>query len=275
MSLDTPPSAVDPDAVAGATSLRARCHTQLETGNQSIDEQLDGESFRFSRRPFVSSIPSTRSSLTRVHPDHLDSDAEVDTVVRKASSHHHEVASESVSACDPQSLQRNDPTPIQTLVHGQTRGRSKTISSIPQNPSSFAKLAQDKLLRMESDSSLTVAAPFPTHGSYYCIADLTPSPSTTTSRQPLHHPSTSRPPSSSASEEPAKMQTLDPAVRVQSAPVRPEPLIEQDFRPHAGRSQSDTAVRSSPAKAGSDKPSDVRKRIEELEAKMRGGVQSK
>lgn len=267
MSLDTPPSIVDPGAVAGATSLRERYNVQLETRNHSTDEQLDGESFRLSRRP---SGPTTRSSLTTVRSDYVDSDTEVDTVVRKASSQHHGAAPESIRTDLPQGLNQNDQN-VRALARGQTRGRSKTISSIPQNPSSFVKLAQDKLLRMESDSSFATMAPSSTLGSHNEIANLTPSPSIGLDRQSLRHPSTSQPSSDSTPGEPATRQAFNTAGRVQSAPVRREQPTEQGVRPNAERSQSDTAVRSSPTKAGSDKPSDVRKRIEELEAKMRGG----
>jgi len=263
-SLDTPPSVVDSDAVVGAASLRTRCRGHSETRNYSTDEQLDGESFRLSRRP------SRRSGLAA----HVDSDTEVDMVVRKASSHHSDPAAEPVRMDSSRSLGRNGPTTIQALVYGQGRARSKTISSIPQSPSSFVKLTQDKLLRMESDSSFAIngMASSTTSGSRHDITNLTPSPVLTASRQSLYHPSTSQSPSDSTLEELTTMQTPSTPGRTQSAPVRREELPEQDTRPTSGRSQSDTAVISLPTKAGPDKPSDVRKRIEELEAKMRGGT---
>lgn len=272
MSLDTPPSIVDAGAVAGATSLRERYHTRLETRNHSTNEQLNGESFRLSRRVSGSSGPTTCSSLLRGRSDQVDSDAEVDIVVQKASSQHYRSTSESTRADSSQGFRQNNQTTAQALVNDQTRGRSKTISSIPQNPSSFVKLAQDKLLRMESDPSFTIMALPSAPGSRNDMANLTPSPSITTSRQSLHYPSTSQPSSSPTPEEPATRQALDTVGRVQSAPILREQPVEQSIPPNAGRSQSDTAVRSSPTKAGSDKPSDVRKRIEELEAKMRGGA---
>lgn len=249
--------------MAGATSLQARYHVQPGTRNHSTDEQLDGGSFRLSRRPSGSSRPITSPSLTRVRSDHVDSDPEVDTVVRKASLQHHEVATEPVRMDSSQSLHQTHQTTTQAAAHGQTRGRSKTISSIPQNPSSFVKLARDKLLRMESDPSPATMALSLTPGSHNDTVNLTPSPSIKSIPQNS---------SSSTLEDSTMRQAPDTAERVQSAPVRRERPAEQDIRPNAGRSQSDTAVMPSPTKAGSDKPSDVRKRIEELEAKMRGGT---
>lgn len=270
-SLDTPPFHVDPDAVAGATSLRTR-YAHLEVRNHSTDEQLDGESFRLSRRPSGSQDPSVSLPPAGVPGDHVDSDAEVDMIVRKASSQHPEVTVESVRTVNSQRPTHNGLTSIQALVHNPGRARSKTISSIPQSPSSFAKLAQDKLLRMESNSSFTVdgmTTPT-TAGSHHDIATLTPSSSLTASHQSLHHPSTSQPSSDFTPKEPATIQALSTPGRIQSAPVRRDEPPDQDIRPNPGRSQSDTTVRSSPARAGPDKLSDVRKRIEELEAKMRG-----
>jgi hypothetical protein len=273
MSLDTPPSIVDPDAVAGATSLRARYHVRRKTRNHSTDEQFDGESFRLSRRPSGSSGLTMGSALAVVPSDYVDSDAEVEVVVRKASSKYREVAlaSESTRTESSQILHQNNQTTIQTPAHGQSRGRSKTISSIPQNPSSFVKLARDKLLRMESDPSFAMMASSSAPGSHDDMANLTPSPHITTSGKPLYLPCTSLSSSGSTPGE-LMMEGPETAGRVQSAPVRYEQPSEQGIRPNAERSQSDTAVRPSPKKAGSDKPSDVRKRIEDLEAKMRGGA---
>ena len=273
MSLDTPPSVVDPDVVAGATSLRTRYHAQHETRNPSTDEQFDGESFRLSRRPPGSSGPTVCSSLTGPRSDYVDSDAEVEVVVRKASSRHHELAPEPIGTDNSQNFHQTDQNATQTSVHGQTRGRSKTTSSIPQNPSSFVRLARDKLLRMESDPSFAFMASSSTSGSHNDMANVTPSPRITTDGQPFHHSSsTPRSSFSSTPEEMVRIGAPETAGRVQSAPVRREPHSEQDVRPNSERSQSDTAVRSSPRKAGFDRPSDVRKRIEELEAKMRGGA---
>ena len=266
-SLDMPPSVPDPDTAAGAASLWMRYHARSETRNRSTDEQLDGESFRLSGRPSKSSRPPAG-----VPENNLDSDAEVDMVVRKASSQHPEAAAESARTSSLQSLCQNGPTTIQALVYGQGRARSQTISSIPQSPSSFVKLTQDKLLRMESDSSSTITekASFTTPGSHHDIVNLTPSSSLTASRQPLHRPSTSQPSPDSAFEKSTTRQAPSPPGRVKSAPARREEPSEQGTRPNAGRSQSDTTVRLSPTKAGPDRASDVRKRIEELEAKMRG-----
>lgn len=263
---------MDPDATAGATSLLARYHAQLGTRNYSTSEQLDGESFRLSKRHSGSSDPTTCSSLTRSPPDHVDSDAEVDILVQKASFQHRGATSESIGTCSSQSCHQNNQTTIQTPVRSQTRRRSKTTSSIPQNSSSFAKLAQDKLLRMELDPSFAIVASSSTPGSHEDISNLTPSPSISTSSQPLHHPSISQPSSSSTPEGPVIGQASETVGRVQSAPARREQSTDQGIRPNAGRSQSDPAVRSSPTKPKSGRPSDVRKRIEELEARMRGGA---
>ena len=265
-----PPSLVDSDAVAGAASLRTRYHTYPEARNHSTDEQLDGESFRFSRRPSGSSGLSASSPSTGIPGDHVDSDVEVDMIVRKASAQYPEAATESVRTDSSQNLSQNGPTTIEALVFDPGRARSKTISSIPQTPSSFAKLAQNKLLRIETGSSFAIKEMSPTHGSHRDIATLTPSSSLTASRQSLHHPSTSQPSSDSTPKELTTPQAPSTPGRVQSAPVQREGLPDQGVRPSAGRSQSDAAVRSSPTKAGPDKPSDVRKRVEELEAKMRG-----
>lgn len=266
MSLDTPPSIVDPNATVGAGSLRSRYHP--ETRNDSTDEQLDGESFKLLRQSSGSSVPATS-----VRSHHADSDGEVDMMIRKASSQHPEVIVESVGTDSSQNINQNSRASIQNLVYGQRRVRSKTISRIPQSPSSFAKLAQDKLLRMESDSSFAVAelALSPTPGPTNSIADLTGCSGITTSRQPMCHPSISQPSSGSVTEELATGQALSTAGRVQSAPVRREEPPEQGIRPNVGRSQSDATLRPSLTKTGSDKSNDVRKRIEELEAKMRGG----
>jgi len=271
-SLDLPPSFLDPDAAAGATSLRARYDAPPEVRNYSTDEQLDGESFMLSGWPSGSSVPATSSRLTGVAEDHLDSDAEVDMVVRKASSQHPEAAAEFVSTDNSQSLGQDGPSTIQAPAHGQSRVRSKTTSSIPQTPSSFAKLAQGKLRRMESDSSPTITRrpSSTTPGSHYDIANLTPSSSLTVSRQPLHHPRISQPASDSTPEKPTTGQVPSSPGRVNSAPVRREEPLEHGTRPNAWRSQSDTAAGLSPTKGGTDKASDVRKRIDELEAKMRG-----
>jgi len=265
-----PPSFPDPDAATGATSLQARYHAPSETRNYSTDEQLDGESFRLSGWPSGSLGPATSSRLTGVPEDRLDSDAEVDMVVRKASSRHPEVAAEFVSTDSSQSLSKNGPSTIQALVRGQSRARSKTTSSIPQDSSSFAKLAQDKLLRMESDSSSTIPRrPWSTTpGSHHDITNLTPSSSLTAS----HQPSTSQPSPDSTPERLTTGREPSPPGRVKSAPVRREEPLEQSARPNAWRSQSDTAAQLSPSKAGTDKVNDVRKRVGELEAKMRGNV---
>jgi len=257
--------------VAGAASLWTRYHGYPETRNHSTDEQLGGGSFRLSRPSSGPQGPSVSSPLTGVPGDHVDSDAEVDMVVRKASSHHPEAATESVRTESSQSSAHNGPTTIQALVYDPARARSKTISTIPQSSSSFVKLAQDKLLRMGSDSfTINGMATSMTAGSHHDIATLTPSSSLTASRRTLHHPSTSQPSSDFESKEFTAMQAPSTPGRVQSAPVRREEPPDQGIRPNPERSQSDTAVRSSPAKAGPDKLSDVRKRIEELEAKMRG-----
>jgi hypothetical protein len=196
MSLDTPPSIVDPNAAAGADSLRSRYHS--ETRNDSTDEQLDGESFKLLRQSSGSSGPGTS-----VRSHHADSDGEVDMMVRKASSQHPEVVAESVGTGSSQNINQNSRTSIQNLVYGQRRVRSKTISRIPQSPSSFAKLAQDKLLRMESDSSFAIAeaALSPTPGETNGVANLTACSSITTSLQPMYHPSISQPSSGSVTEE--------------------------------------------------------------------------
>ena len=270
MSLDTQPSLVDPDAVAGAASLRTRYHGYPETRNHSTDEQLDGESFAPLRRPSGSSGLGISSPLTRVPEDHVDSDAEVDVIVRKASSQHPGAAAESVRTGSSQS--ENGPATVRALACDPGRARSKTISSIPQNSGSFVKLAQSKLLRMESDSSFSIdgMASSTIPDSRHDAATLTPSSSLTTSRHSLHRPGTSHPSLDCTPEEPTTGQAPITPGRVQSAPVQRKEPPEQDIRPGAGRSQSDTAVRSSPTKAGPDKLNDVRKRIEELEAKMRG-----
>lgn len=268
-----PPSFLDPDAAAGATSLRARHHAPPETRNHSTDEQLDGESFTLSGWPSEPSGPATSSTLTEVTEARLDSDAEIDIVVRKASSQRPEAAAEFVSMDSSQSLSKDSPSAIQALVRVQSRVRSKTTSSIPQTPSSFAKLAQGKLRRMESDSSPTInQRPFTTPGSHHDIANLTPSSSFTAGRRPLHHPSTSQPPPDPAPEELTTGQVPGPPGRASSAPGRREEPLEYDTRPNAWRSQSDTAGGLSTTKGGTDKASDVRKRIDELEAKMRGNA---
>lgn len=271
-SLDTSPSHVDPDTVTGAASLWTRYHAYPEARNHSTDEQLDGESFRLSKRPSGSQGPSIFSPLAGVSGDHVDSDAEVDMVVRKASSQHPEATAESVRTDTSQGSTHNGPTTIQALVHDPGRARSKTISSIPQSPNSFVTLARDKLLRMESDSSFTISgiATSTTAGSRHDVTTLTPTSSLTASRRSLHHPSTSQPSSDFTSKEPTTMPVPSTPGRVQSAPVRREEPPDQVIWPNPERSQSDTAIRSSPTKAGPDKLSDVRKRIEELEAKMRG-----
>ena len=260
--------------MAGVTSLRERYHAPSETRNYSTGEQLDGESFRLSGWPSRTSGFATSSRLTGVSEDRLDSDAEVDMVVRKASSQHPEVTTEFVSTDGSQSFRKGGPSTIQAFVHGRTRTRSKTTSSIPRSSSSFAKLAQDKLLRLEADSSSTITRrPSSTApGSHHDIANLTPSSSLTDSCQPLHHPSISQPSPDSAPEELTTGRTPSPPGRVKSAPGRREEPSEQGTRPNTWRSQSDTAAGLSPTKAGSDKASDVRKRIDELEAKMRGGA---
>ena len=251
-----------------------RYHAGLDTRNHSTDEQLDGESFRFLRRPSGSSGPTAPSTLTKVPDDYVDSDAEVDMVVRKASSQHPGATAEPVRTDSSHAPSQNGPTTAQALTYDQGRARSKTISSIPQSPSSFVKLAQDRLLRMESDSHFAIneTTSSATHGSHHNIANLTPSSSLIVNRQSLHHPSTSQPSLDSISENLTVRQTPSTPGRVQSAPVRHEEPPEEGIRPNAGRSQSDTAIRSSPTKAGPDKLSDVRKRIGELEAKMRGGT---
>ena len=251
--------------------MRYQIHS--ETRNHSTDEQLDGESFRLSGRPSGPSGPTASSPLTRVPEDRLDSDGEVDMVVRKASSQHPGIAVEFSRTDSSQSLSQNGPTTLQVLIHDRGRARSKTISSIPQSPSSFAKLAQDKLFRMESDSSSTITGrPLsPTPGSHRDITNLTPS-SSTTSREPLHNPSTSQPSSDPTPENLTTKTVPNPPGRIKSAPARREEPPEQGTRPNAGRSRSDTAIGSSPIKAQPDKANDVRKRIEELEAKMRGGA---
>jgi len=272
-SLDIPPSFQDPDTAAGATSLRTRYHAPPETRNYSTHEQLDGESFTLSGWPSVSSGPATSSCLTGVTEDRLDSDAEIDMVVRKASSQHPEAAAEFASTDSSQSLSKDGPPTIQALARGQSRVRSKTTSSIPQTASSFAKLAQGKLRRMESDSSSTITQkPSTTPGSHHDIANLTPSSSLTADRQPLHHLSISQPPSDSTLEKPTTGQVPSPRGRVSSVPVRHEEPLEHGTRPNAWRSQSDTAAGLSPTKGGTDKASDVRKRIDELEAKLRGNA---
>jgi hypothetical protein len=260
--------------VDGGTSLRARYHAHPGTRDYSTDEQLDGECFRLSGRPFGASGPAAPSPLTGVPVDHLDSDAEVDMVVREASSQHPETAAESIRTGGSQSLSQTGPTTIQALVYGQGRARSKTTSSVPQSPSSFVKLARDKLLRMESDPSpaITRMASATTPGSHHDITNFTPSSTLTASRQSLHHSSTSQSFLDSTPEELTIKQEPSTPERTKSAPVRRDGLPEQGTRPNAGRSQSDTAVRSSPTKAGPDKLSEVRKRIDEFEAKMRGGA---
>jgi len=251
-----------------------RYHAGLETRNHSTDEQLDGESFRFLRRPSGSSGPTASSTLTGVRDDHVDSDAEVDMVVRKASSQQPGAAAEPVRTESSQAPGQNDPITTRTLTYDQGRARSKTMSSIPQSSSSFVKLAQDRLLRMESDSHFSIdgTASSTTHGSHHDIANLTPSSSLTVSRRSLYHPSTPQPSLNSTPEKLTARQTPSTPGRVQSAPDRREEPPEESIRPNSGRSQSDTAVRLSPTKAGPDKLSDVRKRIEELEAKTRGGA---
>ena len=270
-SLDTPPLIPDPDVGAGATSLRTRYYAHSETRNHSTDEQLDGESFRLSRRPSGPPGPTMSSSLTGVPEGPPGSDPEVDMVVRKASHQRPEAATKSARTDSSQSFTPNGPTTIQTLVYGQGRARSKTISSIQQSPNSFAKLAQDELLRMESGSSSTVTAMASTtnQDSRYDIANLTPSPSLTASRQPLDHPSNSQYSPDPSPEELTTSQPPSHPGRAKSAPVRHEEPLEQGTRPNAGRSQSETAVKKSPTNAGADKANDVRKRIQELEAKMR------
>ena len=272
MSLDTPPSLADPDAAAGAASLRTRYNAHPETRNHSTDEQLDGESFRL---PRPSSGPSgLRTSLPTSTPgDHADSDAEIDIVVRKASSKHPEAVAKSVRTDGSQSSMQNGPT-TQPLVSDPGRARSRTISSIPQNSSSFIKPTQDKHLRMESDSSFSIdrVVSSTTPGSHHDITTLSPSSSLTANRRPLHHPNTSQPSPDSTSKEPITVQAPNTPGRVQSAPVRCEEPPDQDIRPNPGRSRSETTVGSSLTRPGPGEPSDVRKRIEELEAKMRGGT---
>lgn len=268
-----PSSILDPDAQAGAASLRTRYHTHSETRNTSTDEQLDGESFRLSGWSSGPSGPTQNLPLTDAPEGHLDSDALVDMVVRRASARQPEAVSEPTTTDSSQTLGQNGPTTIQALVNGQGRVRSKTISSIPQSPGSFVKLAQDKLPPLESDSSstITVRAPPTTAGSHHDITILAPEPSSLeTNRQPLHHPSTSQSSPDYTPEALATRRAPSPPGRVKSAPVRPEEPSEQAIRPNPGRTQSDTVVRSSPTKAKLDKANDVRKRIEELEAKMRG-----
>jgi len=271
MSLDTPPSPADPDAVAGAASLRTRYNVCSETRNHSTDEQLDGESFRPLRPPPGSSRLKKSTPPTGTPSDHVDSDVEIDVIVRKASSQYPEAVVESVRTDGSRSPRKNGPA-TKLLVCDPGRPRSRTVSSVPQSPGSFVKLAQDKLLRVESDSSFsvngTVSSMIP--GSRHGVTTLTPSSSLTVSSQPLHHPSTSQPSSDSTSKESITMQVPSTPGRVQSAPVRREESPDHDVRPNAGRSRSETTVRSSPTKRGPEKLSDVRKRIEELEAKMRG-----
>jgi hypothetical protein len=273
MSLDTPPPTTDPDAAAGATSLRARYHTRLETRNNSTDEQLDGESFRLSARPSRCSDPTTFHLQSTVHSGQVDSDGVVDMVVRKASSQHREVAAESAGMDGLQSCNDKNGTITQALANSQGRARSKTISSIPQSPSSFAKSTQDKLLHTELGSSFTITGTEPPSAptSHHDIANFTPSPTTATNHQPSHPLNISQFHSNDTSELTTR-QALSVTGRVQSAPVRREEPPDQDIRPNTGRSQSDTAVRSSPTKTTLDGPSDVRKRIEELEAKMKGSA---
>ena len=269
-SLDTPPSTVEPDATAGAASLRTRYHAHPGTRNYSTDEQLDGESFRLLKQSSGDSGHATSSPLAKACPDHVDSDGEVDMVVRKASSQHPEVVTQPVRTESSRSLKQNSQASIQALVYGQGRVRSKTISTIPQSPSSFAKSAQDKLLRMESDSSFTITrmTPSSNFGPPDNTLNLSPSSGTENS-QSTNHPSASPPSFGSISEESATGRVPSTAGRVQSAPARCEEPLLQDVRPSAGRSQSYTGLGSSPVKTGSDKPSDVRKRIEELEARAR------
>ena len=272
MSLDTPQSSVDPDAVARAESLRTRYHAHPETRNYSTDVQLDGESFRL-KRPSGTSRPTPPAPQTGDRFDPVDSDAEVDMVVRKASSQHPKAIAESVRTDSSQSLNPSSQATIHALVYGQGRARSKTISSIPQSPSSFVKLTQDKLLRMESDSSLPISgmASSSVLSSHHNVSNLTPSPSITPSRHSLRYPSVSQLHSDPIPEQLTTSQVPSSVGRVQSAPARREEPAEQRIRPDTKRSQSDMVIRSSPTKVGSGRPSDVRKRIEELEEKMRGG----
>ena len=258
----------------GGTSLRTRYHAHPGTRNCSTDEQLDGESFRLSGRHSGAPGPAALSPLTGVPVGHLDPDAEVDMVIRKASLQHPETATESIRTGGSQSLSQSGPTTIQALVYGQGRARSKTTSSIPQSPSSFVKLARDKLLRMESDPSpaITGMASATTLGSHHDITNSTPSSTLTASRQSLYHSSISQSFLDSTPEELTTKQGPSTPERTKSAPVRRDEPPEQDTRPNAGRSQSDTVVGSSPTKAGADKLSEVRKRIDEFEAKMRGGA---
>ena len=273
-SLDIPPSFLDPNAAAGATSLRARYHAPPGTRNYSTDEQLDGESFALSGWPSGSSGSATSSRLTGVIEDRPGSDAEVDMMVRKASFQHPEAAAEFVSTDNSQNFSKDGPSPIQALVHGQSRARSKTTSSIPQAPNSFVKLAQGKPRHTESGSSSTIIRrpSCTTPGSHHDIANLTPSSSLTPGRQSLHHPSKSHPFSDSTSDKPTTGQVQSSPARVNSAPVRSEVPLEHGTRPNARRSQSDAAAGLSPTNGGTDKASDVRKRIYELEAKMRGSA---
>lgn len=265
-SLDVPPSVVDLDPVDGAASLRTRYYGHPETRNHSTDEQLDGESFKLSRQSSRSSGPTPSSFPGRANSGQVDSDGEVDMVVRKASSQYHNAIAESTVIGSSQSHSRNN----RVLVNDKRRTRSKTISSIPQSPSSFVKLAQDKLLRMESDSSfaITGVAPSLTSGSHHDVIGTTAFPNTLVDHhRPSLHTSFSRPCPISTSEELLTMQVPSTAERIQTAPVRRKEPLEQGTRPNAGRSHSDTVVNVSP-----DKPSDVRKRIKELEAKMKGDV---
>lgn len=261
-SLDTPPSHVDPDTTAGATSLRTRYHAHPATRNHSTDEQLDGKSFRL-RRPSGSSGLNTSSPLSGTPGDCVDSDAEVDMIVRKASAQHPEASAESVSTEGSRSPNQNGPP----LGCDLGRTRSKTIASIPQSHSSLVESTQDKLLCAELDSASDGITTPANPNSRRDIATFTPSSSLTASRQSLPHASTSQSPSESSPKEVTMIQAPSTPGRVQSAPVRREEPACQDIRPNAGRSQSDTAL---PGRAGPDKSSDVRKRVKELEAKMRG-----
>ena len=259
-SLDTPPSHMDPDIAAGATSLRTRYHTYPEARNYSTDEQLDGKSFGLGR-PSGPPGPSTSSPLSTTPGDYVDSDAEINMVVRKASAQHPEASAstESISTEGPRTPGQNPG-----------RARSKTIASIPQSHSSLVESAQDKPLHTEVNSGIEETTTPTNPGSYCDIATLTPSSSLTAGRQPLPHPSTSQPPFDSTPKELTMIQAPSTPGRVQSAPVRREVPPDESIRPNAGRSQSDTAVRGLPSRAGPDKSSDVRKRVKELEARMRG-----
>ena len=190
-------------------------------------------------------------------------------VVRKASSQHHEVVAESAGMDGSQNCNENSGTETQ---NSQGRARSKTVSSIPRSSSSFAKSTQDKFLSTKSGSSFTIngtespSAPASHHG----IVNLTPPLTNAANNQPSHPLGASQSHSHSKSEEIATKQTLSLTGRVQSAPVQCEESPDQGTRPTTGRSQSDTVVKSSPTKTILGRPSDVRKRIEELEAKMKG-----